>query len=98
MIRVPLMPDAYVRSSHAAIEADPVVMERMEKVVAAVPENVSAISEIVGDESRDFSLTDLTSAIRGKITEVQEPGALKSLWNDVLDDVLGQKGAKLAKT
>lgn len=103
-LRVPLLPDNYAPnrapgSPHALDTPDVVFMAAEEpRIVAAFPEDVSAMSEVVGDESRDMSLSDLTKMVKDKFVEVQEPGVLKSLLNDVLDDVFGQKqqNAKLA--
>ena len=74
------------------------IKEELPRIVAAFPEDVSAMSEVVGDESRDVTLADLTRVVRDRFVEVKEPGLLESLWNDVLDDVLGKKqgGASLA--
>lgn len=103
-LRVPLLPDNYAPnrapgSPHALETPDILFIKEEEpRIVAAFPEDVSAMSEVVGDESRDVSLSDLTKLVKDKFVEVKEPGVLKSLWNDVLDDVFGQKSsdAKLA--
>lgn len=103
-LRVPLLPDNYAPnrapgSPHALDTPDVVLIAEAEpRIVAAFPEDVSAMSEVVGDESRDMKLSDLTKMVKNRFEEVKEPGALKSLLNDVLDDVFGQKqqNAKLA--
>ena len=96
-LRVPLLPDNYAPnrapgSPHALDTPDVVLMQKAEpRIVAAFPEDVSAMSEVVGDESRDMSLNDLTKMVKERFEEAKEEGVLKSLWNDVLEDVLGQK-------
>lgn len=96
-LRVPLLPDNYAPnrapgSPHALDTPDVVLMQEAEpRIFAAFPEDVSAMSEVVGDESRDMSLNDLTKMVKERFEEAKEEGVLKSLWNDVLEDVLGQK-------
>ena len=99
-LRVPLLPDNYAPNRSAgsphALETPDIlfIKEEEPRIVAAFPEDVSAMSEVVGDESRDMSLSDLTKMVKDKFVEVQEPGVLKSLFNDILDDVLGPKQGK----
>lgn len=60
-------------------------------VVAAHPEDVvaAALTEVVGNEAEEPSLSDLTKVFGGE-EETQGSGALKTLWNDVMDDILGK--------
>lgn len=107
-LRVPLLPDNYAPnrapgSPHALDTPDIMMIKDAEteaepRIIAAFPEDVAAMSEVVGDESVDMKLSDLTKMVKDRFEEVKEPGMLKSLFNDVLDDVFGpkQSGVKLA--
>jgi len=97
-LRVPLLPDNYSpdRSpgSPHALETPVMPLLRSEiSVVAAHPEDVvaAALTEVVGNEAEEPSLSDLTKAFRDEGEETKGPGALKTLWNDVMDDILGKK-------
>lgn len=100
-LRVPLLPDNYAPnrapgSAHALDTPDVVYIK--ERVVAAFPEDVSTMTEVVGDFSKEISLGDLTKLVREKIAkvEVKEATALRSLWNDVMEDLAGKKSPALA--
>lgn len=99
-LRVPLLPDNYSpdrspESAHAVETLDEAVLRPEISIVASHPEHVvpAALSEVVGNEGEDMSISDLASAAFKKVEQIKEPGWLKSLWDDFLDDLLGPKGA-----
>lgn len=101
-LRVPLLPDNYAPnrapgSAHELDTPDAVFMKE-ERVIAAYPEDVSTMTEVVGDMSKEISLGELTKMVREKISkvEVKEATALRTLWNDVLEDLSGKKSPAFA--
>lgn len=97
-LRVPLLPDNYspdrsVGSAHALETPVEPLLRNEISIIAARPENVtvaSALTEVVS-MAGELTLADLTRAFGEKVEEVKVPGALKALWEDLMDDVLGEK-------
>jgi len=102
-IRVPLLPDNYSPDRSAnSVHAHEAVAEAIPSpeihVIAAHPEriSVSTLTEVVGNESFELHVEDLTQAFKSKVDELgekleAEKGTLIQLWNGLVDDVLGPK-------
>jgi len=100
-MRVPLLPDNYnpdrSPDSGNAVEALDEAVPRPEiSIVASHPEDVmpAALSEVVGNDGHDTSISELASAAFKKVEQIKEPGWLKSLWDGFLDDLMGPKGGE----
>jgi hypothetical protein len=97
-LRVPLLPDNYapdrsVGSAHAHELPDQPLLRNEISVIAAHPETVavaSAMTEVVS-MAEELSLADLTKPFAERVEEVKVRGVLRSLWEDLMDDVLGEK-------
>jgi len=102
-IRVPLLPDNYTPDRSAnSVHAREAVAEAIPSpeihVIAAHPErvSVSTLTEIVGNESLELHVEELTKVFRTKVDQLgekleAEKGTLIQLWNGLVDDVLGPK-------
>lgn len=102
-LRVPLLPDNYnpdrsPNSGHALDSLDTAVPRPEISIMAAHPENIhpAAMSEVVGNDGME-DIGHLTTGFTSMLPEVvKEPGAIKELWNGLVDDILGPKGSKVA--
>lgn len=79
-------------SAHAPELPDLPLLRGEISVVAAHPEAVAvgALTEVVG-VAGEMSLGDLTRAFAEKVEEGKGAGVLRGLWDDLVDDVLGEK-------
>jgi hypothetical protein len=99
-------PDRSANSAHAAEAIDEALPRSEISIVAAHPETVlpTIMSEVVGNDGLDVDIGQLTAgfthtptayfkSVVEPIAELKEPGALKQLWEGVVDDVFGPKGS-----
>jgi len=98
VMRVPLLPDNYtpdrsVGSPHELEALDEAVPQPEITVVASHPDNVvpAALTEVVNNAGLDVDIAELTKAFNKKVEVMEEASALKELWSDLMDDILGPK-------
>jgi hypothetical protein len=97
-LRVPLLPDSFA-ISHAVPDTPdaPLAMPEI-SVVAAHPENVSAVSPLTEVEGMGADGVELgfVHDMERKKVEAQEGGMIKDLWKGLMEDVFGEEKRKAA--
>lgn len=109
IMRVPLLPDNSTplpQSQNHQETIEPVVRPQISTISANSThiESPSSMTEVTDNHAIDLDPFNLTSkvvasaskAIDTSVKEDQEPGAVKELWNGLLDDLFGSK--KLGRT
>lgn len=89
-LRMPLLPDSFNVSHKPDTPDGPVAMPEI-SVVAAHPENVSAVSALTEVEGMAADGVELRFVHELEKPKVKEGGMIRDLWKGLMDDVFGEE-------